>query len=275
MEHVEINRRSWDERVAAHVAAPAYDVERLVSGERRLSGVVDHDQRYLGDITGKRVVHLQCHIGTDTLSLARLGGRVTGYDFSGASLDAARDIAARAGEDITYVEGELYEAADRLPRASFDVVYTSVGALVWLPDIRRWARTVADLLAPGGRLVVRDAHPVLMALDHERADGLLVLAEPYRELPEPMVFETGGTYVDREATFEANTTHEWNHGIGDVLGAVLGAGLTLSHFEELFFTDWQPFGAFVYDEERDVWELPPDLRDRVPCYFALVADAPS
>lgn len=271
MDHVAMNRANWDERVPVHATSEAYDVERLVTGERWLSTVVAHDQRYLGDVVGQRLVHLQCHIGTDSLSLARLGAEVTGYDFSAPALEVAREIARRAGQEVTFVEGELYEAAERLPNASFDVVYTSVGALIWLPDIAGWARVVRRLLAPGGRLVVRDVHPVLQALDHDRDDDLLVLAEPYFERAEPVIFDEGGTYADADASFETTRTAEWNHSIGELLTAVLEAGLTLRRFEELTFTDWQPFALFEHDPEEGVYRLPEHLRDRLPTYVALVA----
>ena len=154
MDYVEVNRLNWDERAPAHAASPDYHVAEFASDPGFLSPVVRFDRPRLGDIAGLRGVHLQCHIGTDTISLARLGAHMTGLDFSPAALTEARRIAALVGAEVEYVEAELYDAVSVLGAERFDLVYTGVGALGWLPDIRRWAQTVADLLRPGGRLFI-------------------------------------------------------------------------------------------------------------------------
>src|SRR3712207_2487658 len=155
----EVNRANWDDRARAHAASADYDVAAFAADPRHLSGVVRFDLPLLGDIAGLRGVHLQCHIGTDTVSLARLGATMTGVDFSPASLEQARLLAERAGTPVEFVESDVYAAADVLEPGGFDLVYTGIGALCWLPDIRRWARTVAALLRPGGRLFIREGHP--------------------------------------------------------------------------------------------------------------------
>src|SRR4051794_13494408 len=174
-----VNLANWNERAPAHAASPDYAVDRFVADPSHLSHVVRFDLPRLGDVAGLRGVHLQCHIGTDTLSLARLGATMTGLDFSPASLAQARRLAAAAGPPVDYVESDVYGAADALGAGAFDLVYTGVGALCWLPDIDRWARTVAALLHPGGRLFLREGHPVLWAVADPRPDGLLVLEHPY------------------------------------------------------------------------------------------------
>ncbi len=183
------------------------------------------DLPLLGSVRGLRGVHLQCHIGTDTLSLARLGARMTGVDFSSAALDQARELVAATGADVDFVEADVYDAADVLPEHAFDLVFTGIGALCWLPDIRRWAGVVARLLAPGGRLFIREGHPMLWTLADPRPDGLLVVDYPYFERPDPMVFDEGGTYVETDVEFEHNLTHEWNHGLGEIVTALLDEGL--------------------------------------------------
>lgn len=149
---LDLNRANWNERAGLHAASPDYEAETFVATPEHLSAVVRFDLPRLGDIAGLRAVHLQCHIGTDTLSLARLGAHMSGLDFSPASLQQARRLAARCGTAIDYVESSVYDAATALPRASFDLVYTGIGALNWLPRIDDWARNVAALLKPGGRL---------------------------------------------------------------------------------------------------------------------------
>src|ERR1700761_6727897 len=209
----EVNRANWDERVPAHVASDDYRVGRFAADPDFLSEVVRFDLPRLGDISGLRGVHLQCHIGTDTVSLARLGASMTGLDFSAPAVAAARELATGTGADATFVQGDVYAAPDLLERGRFGLGYTGIGALCWLPDIRRWAQVVAALLRPGGRLFVREGHPMLWTIE-ERDDDLLVVKYPYFEQPEPLTWTKGGTYVDTDAVFTQNVTHEWNHGLG-------------------------------------------------------------
>jgi SAM-dependent methyltransferase len=250
-----VNRANWDERAPAHAASPDYAVERFVSDPRYLSEVVRFDLPCLGDIAGLRAVHLQCHIGTDTVSLHRLGARVTGLDFSGASLAQARDLARRSGATVDFLEADVYDAAEVLERGGFDLVYTGIGALCWLPDVRRWAQVVADLLRPGGRLFLREGHPMLGTLDDPRPDGLLAVEYPYFERPEPMVWDEPGTYVATDATFQQNVTHSWNHGLGEVVTALLDAGLDLTMLREHDSAPWDALPGATIRDEHGEWRL--------------------
>ena len=157
----------WDERAPAHAASPDYHVDRFAADPAYLSEVVAFDRPLLGPIEGLRGVHLQCHIGTDTVSLARLGARITGLDFSPASLAEARPARRRGRRRRRLRRGERRRRPDVLGAGAFDLVYTGIGALIWLPDIDRWAAVVAELLRPGGRLFMREGHPMLWALDDE------------------------------------------------------------------------------------------------------------
>ena len=190
-----LNRASWDERAPAHAASPDYAVEEFATDPAYLSAVVRFDLPLLGDIAGLRGVHLQCHIGTDTISLARLGASMTGLDFSPAAVEQARSLAERTGDDARFVEADVYDAVGVLGAAAFDLVFTGIGALCWLPSVRRWADVVAGLLRPGGRLFIREGHPMLWTLEDTREDGLLVIEYPYFERAEPQVWDEGGTYV--------------------------------------------------------------------------------
>src|SRR3954466_10898378 len=237
----DVNRASWDERAPAHAASPGYSVQQFIDDPTFISGVVRFDVPRLGDIRGLRGVHLQCHIGTDTVSLARLGARMTGLDFSAPALAEARRLAAAVGADVDFVESDLYSAPDVLERASYDLVFPGIGALCWLPDIRGGAGVVAALLRPGGRLFIREGHPMLWSLDDVRPDGLLVVEYPYFERPEPTVFDEGGTYVETDVEFQHNVTHEWNHGLGEVVTALLGEGLVLETLVEHDSVPWDAF----------------------------------
>ena len=190
------NLAAWDERAPAHARADGYRVQHFLDDPAYLSDVVRFDIPLLGDVIGLRGAHLQCHIGTDTVSLSRLGAHMTGLDFSGESLRMARDIAARCGADIDYVHARVDEALNVLPRESFDLIFTGIGALCWLPDITVWADVVTGLLAPGGRLFLREGHPMLWAIDEQREDGLLVVDLPYRQTVEPVTDISDSSYVD-------------------------------------------------------------------------------
>lgn len=233
-----VNRANWDERAPAHAKSPDYAFKRFIEDADYLSQVVRFDLPLLGDVRGKRGVHLQCHIGTDTVSLERLGARMIGLDFSLPALDEARRLAELASSDVDFVQADLYDAVAALGTEVFDLVYTGIGALCWLPDIKRWAAVVAELLAPGGRLFIREGHPMLWALGDPRPDGLLALEHPYFEREEPLVWTEGGTYVDTDVTFEHNTTLEWNHGLGEIVSALLGQGMRITGVVEHDSVPW-------------------------------------
>lgn len=265
-----VNRASWDERVPAHVASAGYQVDRFAADPGFLSEVVRFDRPRLGDIGGLRGVHLQCHIGTDTVSLARLGASMTGLDFSVPAVAAARELAQRTGADATFVQGDVYAAPDLLGRGEFGLVYTGIGALCWLPDIRRWAEVVGVLLAPGGRLFLREGHPMLWSLADAREDGLLVVEYPYFERPEPNVFDEGGTYVETDAVFEHNLTHEWNHGLAETITALMDAGLELTALAEHDSAPWAALPGMMEQSDDGEWRLA-DRPWRLPCTYTLQA----
>jgi SAM-dependent methyltransferase len=235
---IELNRANWDERAAPHAASPGYAVQRFIDDPTFLSDVVRFDVPRLPDLHGLRGVHLQCHIGTDTLSLARLGARMSGLDFSAAALEQARDIAARTGTEIDYQQGVVDEAPSLLGEGSFDFVFTGIGALCWLPSIRDWASVVARLLKPGGRLLLREGHPMLWAIDETRPG--LEVRYPYFETPEPSVFDEPGSYVETDVEFQHTRTASWAHGLAETMTALMDEGLTITLFEEHTSVPWDP-----------------------------------
>lgn len=275
-EYREANLANWNDRVPIHAASQTYDLDRFRAGRDDISTVVDFDRHSIGDVAGKRLLHLQCHIGTDTVSWGRLGATVTGYDFSEPAIEQARVLAERMElGDARFVVGEFYDAPQVLAGERFDVVYTGVGALCWLPDIRRWAEVVERLLEPGGVLLIREAHPVLWALDHDREDDELVLAVPYFETREPLRWDDTETYTETGEAVEHATTYEWNHGIGEILTSVLDVGLRIRRFEEHRHLEWQAWHLFQEESDTGRYVLPAHLRDRVPLSYTLVAEKPA
>jgi SAM-dependent methyltransferase len=267
-EYIDVNRANWNSRVAHH--EQAYALEQFRSDPAYLSEVVRFDRARLGSIEGLDVVHLQCHIGTDTLSLARLGARsVMGLDFSAPALAVAAQLAADCGASIEYVESELYGAVDALGAGRFDLVYTGIGALCWLPDINRWAQVVASLLRPGGRLFMREGHPMLWTLADPRPDGLLVVQYPY--------FETGGvhfseqfSYVDHDEPLGSPDIIHFNHGLGQLITALMNAGMTLTAIEEHNTVPWNPLGDAMEEVEGGEFRLR-NAPERLPATYTLQA----
>jgi SAM-dependent methyltransferase len=273
-EYLNVNRANWNERAPVHAASRFYNLDRYAEDPTALSSIVQFDVPRLGDITGSRGVHLQCHIGTDTVSLSRLGAHMTGLDFSAASIAEARKLAERIGDDTEFVESDVYHAVDVLGRERFDLVFTGIGALCWLPDIRRWADVVASLLKPGGRLFMREGHPMLWAIDERHLDRLVV-DYPYFETPEPIVFADPSTYVETDVTLEHQVTHSWNHGLGEIVSALLDVGLTVTQLVEHDTVPWEALpGLMEQVGELKEWRLV-ERPERVPMTYTLQAVKPA
>jgi SAM-dependent methyltransferase len=266
-----VNRASWDERVPAHAASPDYMLERFVEDPEFLSHVVRFDVPRLGDISGLRGVHLQCHIGTDTVSLARLGARMSGLDFSTPAIEQAQGFADRLGLEVDFHQADVYDAVEVLGAASYDLVFTGIGAIGWLPSIQRWANTVAGLLKPGGRLFIREGHPMLWAMEGSKHPGLITLGYQYFETEEPMVWDEGGTYVATDVEFQHNVTHEWNHGLAEIMNALMNADMEITAFDEHDSVPWEALpGHMTFDPESGEWRLT-EHPERLPASYTLQA----
>ena len=265
------NLANWEERVPIHTGPDGYRIAALLADPTALSGVVSRDAPHLGDLNGLDVVHLQCHIGTDTLSLARLGATVTGLDFSPAALASAADLFARDARVARFVHADLYDAPGALGER-YDLVYTGIGALNWLPDIRRWAQVVAALLRPGGRLYVRDMHPMFSALDFEAPDGELRLAYPYFETAEPVATDWETTYEGDGTRLTNTRNNEWSHGLAETVTALLEAGLRITSMREDDFCEWRALPWMVEVGDEDIYVLPSG-RNRLPFLFTIEAVA--
>ena len=266
-ERLAANRAHWDDRTDIHLESRFYDVEGWLREQR---GPRRREVEALGDVDGLTLLHLQCHFGLDTLAWARAGARVTGLDFSPAAIDAARDLAARAGltDRADFVCADVYDATEALGGATFDIVYVSLGALCWLPSVDRWASQVGALVAPGGRLYLHDAHPVSWAL----ADDELRLQHTYFEESEAFTIETDVTYTDATRPLRATRLYEWNHGIGEIVTALLRHGLRLDWLVEHDWTVW-PRYPWLLEDEHGQWSPPPGV-PRAPLSYTLLATRP-
>ncbi|MGA3216657.1 MAG: class I SAM-dependent methyltransferase [Acidimicrobiales bacterium] len=266
-EHLEANRANWDERTPVHLASRFYDVEGWLKDGR---GPRAAEVEALGDVSGLRLLHLQCHIGLDTLSWARAGALVTGLDFSPVAIAAARELARRSGLSgkSEFVCADVYDAVEALGHKTFDIVYVSLGALCWLPRVNPWAEQVAALVAPGGRFYIHDGHPLADALGEER----LVVENDYFEEVEPYLEDSEDTYTDSTRPLVNQRTYSWNHGIGETINSLIGQGLRLEWILEHDWTSWQRF-PFLVEVGRHHWTTPAGM-PRIPMSFSLLAYRP-
>ncbi len=243
------NRASWDELVGIHLAPGAYDLAELRAGAGRMNAI---EEAELGPVAGLRVLHLQCHFGRDSLILAQRGADITGLDFSPPAIAAARALADELGlaGRARFVEADLYDAPDAIPEAgSFDLVYVTWGAIIWLSDIRRWARIVTSFLKPGGRLYLAEAHPAALVLDDlaANADGMPGFHAPYSAAA-PLAYEMTHDYMNEAAALRNTRQYSWIHPLGEVVTGLLDAGLGLDWLHEHDAVAWRMFRCLREDE---------------------------
>jgi len=225
-EFLETNRRHWDGLIPHHLDSEYYDLARFKAGGSTLHAL---EVEELGDVAGKSLLHLQCHFGLDTLSWARRGATVTGLDFTQPAIDAARRIAAECDIDARFLVANVYDARDVLD-GQFDIVFCSYGVLFWLPHVRRWAGVVASLLKPGGTFYVVDFHPMSGVFVEE--DGDLVVRYPYFTPDAPLRFDEDGSYAAPDAKLAERVTYSWPHPVGEVVTALIDAGLEIRFLHE-------------------------------------------
>ncbi|WP_396451342.1 class I SAM-dependent methyltransferase [Actinomadura sp.] len=265
-DHIAVNKALWDERVPIHVASDFYDVAGFKAGGLALR---DFELAEVGDVAGLQLVHLQCHFGLDTLSWARRGARVTGLDFSEKAIEAARALADETRLPSRFVAADVYDAPAVLGE-TYDVVYTGLGALCWLPDVGRWAEVVTSLLRPGGFLYLAEFHPFADTLDDE--EGRTVTYDYFAEGPQIWDEPDAGSYADPQAPVQHTRSIEFTHGLGEVVTALATAGLRIDFLHEHDFTLWQRYSIL----ERDGTAYrSPEGRPRIPLMYSLHATKPS
>lgn len=248
----ETNRKLWDELAPIHRrdASGFYRVESFLAGEDILYPI---EAAEIGEVSGLRIAHLQCHFGMDSICLARRGASVTGLDFSPVAIAEARELAVRTGADATFVEGNIY-AARQLLLGDFDMVYTTWGTTVWLPDIEAWAHTVASLLKPGGHLYFADNHPMMLCLAMQ--DGRVLLRTDWRTPTDRPLIESGDVSYTGDSTAEL-ASYEWIHALPDMLNALIAAGLRLDWVNEHASLPWAYFPNMQAGDDR-MFRLPAD-----------------
>jgi SAM-dependent methyltransferase len=238
------NRAHWDDKVPLHLGPRGYNLVGLRAGHGRFNAI---EEAELWPVDGSRILHLQCHFGSDSLKLAQRGATVVGLDFSAAAINAARKLADELGlaGPARFVQADLYDAPAAIPQAAaFDMVFVTWGAIVWLPDIYRWAEIVCHFLKPGGSLYLAEAHPVAMVFDDAAPlpDGRPGFFAPYFSR-QAVVMQEAHDYIDE--TVANATTYTWVHPLGDIISGLLRVGMTLDWLHEHDGVTWHMFDALV------------------------------
>ncbi|MDO5672676.1 MAG: class I SAM-dependent methyltransferase [Actinomycetaceae bacterium] len=270
----EDNRSNWDDRAAVHQAS-GYGIAELIDDPQAITPELLLDLHRFGDLTNKNIIHLQCHLGTDTIGFARQGARRTvGIDLSSESLNRARAIARECNANIEFIESNVYDARTAVD-GSFDLVYTSLGVLCWLPDVNAWAEVISSLLKPGGTFFIRDDHPMLMAIGEDTIHGL-VIEQPYFQHITPITWDDDQSYVTPPADAPPIThtrNHQWNHALSEIITALLKAGLILDSFEETTYASWCPWPDLMELDEKHGYYFK-DHPERLPLQFVIQAHKP-
>lgn len=274
-EAVQANREMWRERARLHPQSEMYArfFDKLRAGGDCLLPI---EVEALGDLAGKRVLHLQCHVGQDSLSLVRRGAEVVAVDFAPEAIDYARTMSRALELPARFVVSDVL-TADGAPElagdaASFDWVFASYGVLCWIRDLERWMRVAAHFLRPGGRLLVVDTHPFVDVFDDEVPLSQATIRFPYFRRHATRWEETG-SYADRSATTEANVSYEWSHRIGQIVNAAIAAGLRIDGLDEFPEGYWAKFPGQALDGDGH-YRLPKEGAGKVPMIFALRASRP-
>jgi ubiquinone/menaquinone biosynthesis C-methylase UbiE len=256
--YLDINKELWNNKVPHHLASDFYDMPAFLGGQTSLKHI---ELALLGDITGKRVLHLQCHFGQDSISLARMGAQVTAVDFSEKAIEVANDLNQQTGQDVRFICADIYSLPDVLDE-QFDIVFTSYGTIGWLPDMDKWAQVVTHFMKPGGTFIFVEFHPVVWMLD----DAMQAITYRYFK-DEPIIEVTEGTYADPNAQLKDESI-SWNHGLAEVVSALLKQGLSMEQFEEY---DYSPYACFqtVTQEGPEIYR-PAHLGNKIPMTYALV-----
>lgn len=255
--YLDINRQTWNEKAAIHIDTPFYDQQSFLAGRNTLNAI---ELELLGDVTGKKILHLQCHFGQDTLSLSRMGADVTGIDFSEQAIALAEAAAKQLGLPARFICCDLYSLPQHLDEA-FDIVFSSYGTIGWLPDIDRWADIVVRYLKPGGEFIFAEFHPAVWMMDND----LNTIQYSYFK-QDPIIEDVEGTYADKEAATRFKTI-TWNHGLAQVIRPLMQRGLELLDFNEY---DYSPYNVFPEAVEVSPSKFRPGhLGDKLPLVYRL------
>jgi SAM-dependent methyltransferase len=258
-DYIAINKKTWNNKTEVHINSDFYDNERFLSGQSTLK---DIELDLLGDISGKNILHLQCHFGQDTLSFSRMGAKATGIDLADKAIEKAKELNQQLELDASFICCDVYDLPNYL-NEKFDIVFTSYGTIGWLPDLDKWANVISHFLKPDGKFVFVEFHPVVWMFDYN-----------FKEIEfnyfntEAIIEEFTGTYADKDAPIETNSV-TWNHPTSEVLNALINNGLEIQSFDEY---DYSPYNCFNQTEEFEPGKFRiKHLQNKIPMVFSLTA----
>lgn len=257
--YIKINKESWNNRVESHLTSDFYDLEGFLKGQSSLNSI---ELELLGDVKDKSILHLQCHFGQDTISLARLGARATGVDLSDKAIESAVQLARKASVSAKFICCDIYDLSNHLDE-QFDIVFTSYGTIGWLPDLNKWSKVISRFLKPNGKFVFAEFHPVVWMFD----DDFQNVGYSYSNTG-AIVETESGTYAAREANIKLENVN-WNHGIGEVINSLIKNGLEINSFNEF---DYSPYNCFNHTIEFEPKKFRiKHLGSRIPMVYSILA----
>ena len=263
---MEIIRQNWDERTPIHADSDFYDVDGFKSGRITLTKTEIEE---LGSVAGKSLLHLQCHFGMDTMSWSRLGAIATGVDISDTAIELARELNDELALETRFIRSNVYDLPDVLDE-QFDIVYTAIGALCWLPDMTGWAEVVARCLKPGGTFYILDGHPVSHIFEPvELPNGGHDLKPCHSYFPDPEgISYEGGAHTYTGSEILDTPSHEWQHSMSEIVNAIIEAGLKIEFLNEFAVSEYRAFPPMSRHE--DGWRLD-EHHGSVPFLFSIKA----
>ena len=258
-DYIKVNKETWNNKVEVHINCDFYDMEGFLRGKSTLNSI---ELDLLGDVKGKKILHLQCHFGQDTMSFSRLGALATGVDFSDKAIEKAKEINKQLKLDATFICCDIYELQNHLDE-KFDIVFTSYGTIGWFPNLDKWAKVISHFLKPNGKFIMADFHPIVWMFDNDFKE---VFYNYFNT--EEIIEDESGTYADRYAEISAQTI-TWNHPTSELLNALITNGLELNSFNEF---DYSPYNCFNKTEEFEPNKFRiKHLKNKIPMVYSLSA----
>lgn len=259
MDYKKINKNSWNNRVPIHFESDFYDVPTFIAGKNSL---MQPELTILGDVTGKSILHLQCHFGQDTISLSRMGAKATGIDLSDAAINQAKKLNEQCGTDAEFLVSDVYDLPSNL-EGQFDIVFTSYGTIGWLPDMNKWASVINHFLKDGGKFVFAEFHPAVWMFD-DNHDSVF-----YSYFTSDPIVETyNGTYAQKDSEVELQDV-SWNHSLGEVMTSLMDQGLSIEHFKEYDFSPYNCFNGMQEDGPNEYRIT--KFGNKLPLMYTLMA----
>ncbi len=264
--YFETNKKHWNELADLHATTEMYGVSEFKAGKNSLRDIEINE---IGNVDGKKLLHLQCHFGMDTLSLARMGAITTGIDFSERAIYHANKLSKEIGVSSRFIHCNIYQSKEKLPEPnSFDIVFTSLGAIYWLPDLKKWADIISYFLKIDGIFYILDSHPTCHIFDDE-SDKDLIVKYSYFHSKEPLMFESDVSYADPDAKIVNQREYGWQHSLSNIINALIEAGLQIEFLHEFPYIAWKMF-PFM-EKKADGWDYLPESYVKIPLMFSIRA----